>query len=295
MSFCRSCILLILLFVVAEHALANGNAWTRKKGGYYLKIGLTSLTADEGFGYEGNRWPIFGDTANFGSGDFGVTDVAVHGEYGITDWLTGVASTQYKVAVRQGLYRPTGRDSTASASGLGDLWLSARFNLLSEEEPVVATVTVGWKLPTGSPLQDIPLGTGVVDYEASVAVGTVFPAFSAIPCYAQATGGYRLRNSASNEVKFLAEIGMHLTPALMFQGTIEGSYSTADFDPAIANPGNLELLQHYKNDQSFTRWKLDLVYAASDDMDLHFGYEKYVAGRNIVAGSGLALGISWNR
>lgn len=295
MRLCRWCILLVLLLVMAESASANGNAWTRKRGGYYLKVGLTSLTATEGFGYDGNRWPIFGDTANFGGGDFGVTDVAIHGEYGITEWLTGVASTQYKVAVRQGLYRPTGRDSTASASGLGDLWLGARLKLLPDEEPFVATVTLGWKLPTGSPLQDIPLGTGVIDYEAIVAVGTTFPAFSTMFGYAQLTSGYRLRNTAGNEVSFMAEAGLNLSKELMVQGIIDGRYSTADFDPAINNPDNPEVLGELKNDQSFTRWKLGLVYSTGEEMDLHLGYEKYAGGRNIVAGSGIAIGISWHR
>ncbi len=295
MNACRLYILLVLLLLVVGHAFASGGAWNRRKGGYYMKFGLTSITAEQGFGYDGRLQPLFSDTVNFHGGDFGVTDLTIYGEYGVTDWLTGVISTQYKVAVRQGEYRPTGRDSTASASGLGDLWMGARLKLLPDDEPIVATLTLGWKLPTGSPLQDIPLGTGVVDYEAVAAVGTSFPAFSDLYGYAQLSGGYRIRNSAANELNILAEAGVNLSKMLLIHGVLDGSYSMADFGPAIGDPGNMELLGRFKNDQSFTRWRLGMIYSIGEDMDLNLDYEKYVSGRNIISGSGIAIGIAWKR
>jgi|GEM_PF-2119731 len=288
-------ILFVLLLAAAEPVLAGGGAWNRKKGGYYIKIGLASLTAEEGFGFGGDRRPLFLDTANFRGGDFGVTDITLYGEFGITDWLTGVASTQYKVAVREGLYRPTGRDSTASASGLGDVWLTARMKLLPDDEQTVATLSLGWKLPTGSPLQDIPLGTGVVDYEAALAVGSGFRIVGDMYGYGQLSGGYRLRNSASNEVNFLAEIGVNLSKVLLLQGVLDGSYSTADFSPVIDDPENPDLIKTFQNDQSFSRWMIGVIYAAAEDMEINFGYEQYAAGRNIIAGSGITIGIAWKK
>lgn len=288
-------ILLVLLLALAEPAMAGGGAWNLKKGGYYIKIGLTSLTADESYGFDGSNQPIFPDTANFRGGNFGVTDVALYGELGITDWLTGVASTQYKVAVRQGLYRPTERDSTASASGLGDLWLTARMKLLPDDEQMVATVMLGWKLPTGSPLQDIPLGTGVVDYEAAVAVGSGFRIIGDTHGYGQLSGGYRLRNSASNEVNFLAELGVNLSRDLLLHTIVDGTYTSADFSPALNDPENPEMIRHFRNEQSFTRWMIGAIYAASEDMEINLGYEKYAGGRNIIVGSGISVGIAWKQ
>lgn len=285
----------IIIVAAAIPAFATGGAWTRDEGGYYVKIGLTSLTADEEYGFDGNRRLIFHDTTQFGAGDYGVTDITLYGEYGITGWLTGVASTQYKVAVKQAEYKISGRDTSASASGLGDLWLGARFKLPSVIEPVVAAFTLSLKLPTGTPLQEIPLGTGVIDYEAALAIGSGFPIKDEINGYAQLSAGYRLRNSASNELNYQAEIGVNLSEVLMVQGIFDGSHSSADFQEAANEAITIGRAEGYESDQSFTRWGFGIIYRTSETMDLSLGYSWNSSGRNALASSGVSIGVAWRK
>lgn len=277
-------------------ARAGGGGWTREEGEYYVKVDLSSLTADRQFGLDGRPEFIFNDPA-FLNGKFGVTDINFYGELGLNDWLTGIASTQMKVAVRQGYYTVTGRDSTASASGLGDIWLGGRMRLLPKGSPYVAALTLSLKVPTGSPLQSIPLGTGVLDYEIAVGGGSSF----AVPLgrpntygYAQLSTGFRLRNGgASNEMNYAAEFGMGLGEELSFRAMVDGVHSFADFDRAVADTSNAAVANELVADQSFTRWGLSLVYGVNKRMDLSLGYSWNVAGRNTLQLSGLSIGVAW--
>ncbi len=294
----RVAVLLIGIVLVcgAVRARAGGGGWTREEGEYYVKIDLSSLTADRQFGLNGRPEFIFNDPA-FLNGKFGVTDINVYGELGLNGWLTGIASTQMKVAVRQGYYTVTGRDSTASASGLGDIWLGGRMRLLPKESPYVAALTLSLKVPTGSPLQSIPLGTGVLDYEIAVGGGSSFP----VPLgrtntygYAQLSTGFRLRNGgASNEMNYAAEFGMGLGEELSFRAMVDGVHSFADFDRAAADTANAAVANELVADQSFTRWGLSVVYGVNKRMDLSLGYSWNVAGRNTLQLSGLSIGVAW--
>jgi hypothetical protein len=143
--------------------VAGGGAWTRPTDGRIIRFGIISTTAQEEFDFQGGRRDIFSDTTLFQRGQFGMTDVSFYGELGLTDWLTGTLSTQYRVAVREAKLRTTGRDSTLSASGLSDIWVGGRIRLLPHEDSTAVAITLGLKIPTGSRNQSIPLGTGVLD------------------------------------------------------------------------------------------------------------------------------------
>jgi hypothetical protein len=290
----RWLLLFIGLLLPSAAALSQYAAWNKKPGEYYLGIGLTSLTAEEEYGYDGALRLLFADTALFRDGEFGMTDISFQGELGITDWLTGVASTQYKVAVRQAVHRPTGRDTTASASGLGDLWIGLRTRLIPEEKPYAASVTLSLKLPTGSPYQEIPLGTGVLDYEAAAAIGTRIPVFEGIEGIAQLSGGYRMRNIASDEINYALDLAIDLRDALLLRLTMDGVHSTADFDRVTDEPANALGQRAFVADQSFNRWNLAMIYGATETMDISLGYNWNGAGRNTLASGGLALGVAWS-
>jgi hypothetical protein len=280
------------LSVLALPAFANGGAWNRGRGSYYIRVGLVSVTASEEFDFNGDRQRIFSDTTSFRDGQFGMTDISFYGELGITDWLTGTASTQYRVAVREARYRETGRDTTLSSSGLADIWLGGRIRLLPAGDPFAATVTLSFKVPTGSPYQSIPLGTGVLDYELSVAGGTGFTVGDSMQGYAQLSGGFRLRNGRSNEFNYLLDAGLNLTPVLLLQGVIDGVLSTSSFP---SPPGNDPSVQLFVGDQSFLRWNLGLIYSTADDMELSIGYGRQVAGRNTLASGSLSFGVAWKK
>jgi hypothetical protein len=286
-------LLFVCLFLHAAVAVAGGGAWNRKQGDYYLGIGLASLTAEEEYGFNGGRRLLFADTALYRDGRFGMTDITFRGEYGLTDWLTGIASTQYKVAVRQAVYKPTGRDTTASASGLSDLWLGAQARLVPREKEYAASVTLSLKLPMGSPYQEIPLGTGVLDYEAAAAVGTHFPVYGTINGYAQLAGGYRLRNIASDEINYTVEVGINMSDAILLRVMMDGVHTTANFDRVADEPGNALGQRAFIADQSFNHWSIGMVYGATETMDISLGYNWNGAGRNTLASGGLEIGASW--
>ncbi|MBS1913224.1 MAG: hypothetical protein JST22_14645 [Bacteroidetes bacterium] len=285
--------LILLLLCSAVPAIAGGGAWNMEEGKYYGKVELSSLTATHQYGLRGQVALIYGDTSNFRNTDYGTTDISFYGELGFNDWLTGVASTEYKVAVLKSFYRPTGRDSTASASGLGDLWLGARIRLLPLDKDYAAAVTVGFKLPTGSPLQAIPLGTGVVDYELAAAVGSSFVAPGEMQGYAQLSGGYRLRNGkASDELNYQAEVGAHLGELFVARAVLDGVHSFATLNEDPNHPDDFRT-QDLVGNQSYTRFGLGVVYNVNPGMELNVGYHWNTGGRNALQLSGLSVGIAW--
>lgn len=288
--FLWSLLSLLLLIVGATSATATGGAWTRPEGGYYTKIGLTWLSAEEYYDLERLRRGLFGDNPDFQDPEFGSTDINLYGEYGFTDWLTATLSTQYKTVVREAHYVPNRRDTTASASGLSDIWLSGRLRLLPTDLPMVAALTLGWKIPTGSSTQAIALGTGVPDYELALAGGAPFAIDDNVGGYAQVSGGYRLRNKASNEFNWLLESGLSLGQIFLLQGRVGGTISTSDFD-AATSAGATALVA----DQSFSQWSLGVIYALDADLELEAAYGRTIGGRNTLASSSLSVGLAWKR
>lgn len=283
-----------MLLVTNPDLHAGGGAWNRTEGGYYIKIGPTFLSADRELGFDGEERNVFDDPTQFRNGSFGITNLGFYGELGLTDWLTGTLSTQYTVAVRQA-EQINGRDTSQSSSGLGDTWLNARVRLLPKEGSFVGALNLGMKIPTGSPNQEIPLGTGVIDYEATLAFGTSFPVSEDNYGYAQVSTGYRLRRKASDELHYQMETGVHVAETLLLQAIVDGVHSTADFDSAASNPNDASIVGSLASDQSFLRWSLGAIYAIGDDMDLNVSYGHVISGRNTLAAGSLSIGLSWKK
>ena len=286
-------IVLIMSLVAACKAFAVGGAWVKTPEGYYFKVGFTSITADKEYGLQGEDRPLFGDTVRFRDGTIGISNISVYGEYGFTDWLTGVISTQYSVAVREAEDLETGLAETTSASGLSDIWVSGRVNLLPKSWKLAGAATLAWKIPTGSPNKEIPLGTGVADYEGALAFGTGFPVGEDTYGYAQVSSGYRLRNRASNEVNWHVESGVQVIPGLALQAIFDGVHSTADFDDAAMSGNNDQVFTGLVNDQSFSRFSGGVIYDLSEEMQINFLYAKALSGINTLASSSISVGVAW--
>ncbi|MCE2503384.1 MAG: hypothetical protein J4G05_04915 [Chlorobi bacterium] len=286
------------LTIHAQVVLAGGGAWVRTESGYYFKIGFTSLTAEEEYGFGGEDRPLFRDTNRFANGRIGFSNLTLYSEYGITDWLTSVISTQYTVAVREADIIKRGMEGlveSESASGLSDTWLSARVRLLPNDSKVAGAATLGWKIPTGSPNKDIPLGTGVADYEAALGFGTGFPVGPETYGYAQVSGGYRLRNKASNEFNWQVETGIGLLPILGLQLILDGVESTANLEEAELSPKNTLVFDELVGSQSFRRFSGGLLYALSDEMDLSAQFTTTLSGINTLNANAFAVGVAWKK
>lgn len=273
------------LLLLLSPLRANGPAWSRADGAYYLRFGVTWLSASYEYGVDGRRHPLFGDSVSYRDAEFGQTDVSFLCEYGLTDWLTGVAHTQLRTVVRQAYYEPSSRDTTISASGLTDLWLGARMRLLPVDDPWRATVTVAWKAPMGSPTQEIPLGTGVADYSLGAA-GAVPFALGIFDGHVQLSTDFRLRNKASNEIAYAGEVGVDLGRGLQLLAGLDGVSSMADFE------GD-ELNRTLVGDRSFGRWSLGVVLEADEGLDLGANVAHYFGGRNSLEATALTLGATW--
>lgn len=284
----------MLLVIVLLQAHAGGGAWVRTAGGYYFKVGFTSLTADKEFGLRGEDRPLFRDTARYRSGTIGISQITLYGERGITDWLTGVISTHYVVAVREAEDLETGLTLSESASGLADTWLSGRLKLLPDSWPLVGSATVAWKIPTGSPNKKIPLGDGVPDYEVALALGKGFSIGEDLSGYAQASGAYRLRTKFADEINWQLEGGVKVIPTLGVQAILDGVHSTADFEHEITQLGDA-VYERLVGSQSFTRLSGGLVYDLSDEMELNVLVSGTLFGVNTLDAGAFSIGVAWKR
>ena len=271
-------------------AQSSGPAWSRKHDEYFLRFGVTWLTASQEYGLDGHRHTLFEDSLGFRNAKYGQTDVAFLGEYGITSWLTAVAQTQLRTVVREAFSEASGRDTTISASGLADLWIGARIRLLPASSKYLATATLAWKAPMGSPTQEIPLGTGVPDYALGLA-GAIPYEIGSVNGHFQAAGDFRLRNRANNEVAYLAQLDVQLGRGLIMQGSFDGIGSLADFDAGASNLTAVN--RSVVGDRSFGRWSVGLLLEADTGLDLGASFSDHVMGRNAVATSAFALSATW--
>ena len=289
---------LFLLLCSAELLHAGGGAWVRTASGYYFKIGFTSLTADNEYGLEGENQPLFRDTARFANGTIGISNITLYSEYGLTDWLTSVISTHYSVIVREADVIERGMEGlveTESASGLADIWLGGRVRILPKEWKVAGAATLSCKVPTGSPHKEVPLGTGVIDYEGGLAFGTGFPVGANRFGYAQVSGSYRLRNNAENEYLWQIEAGVQLLPTLGVQGVLDGTHSTADFEQAAMAVENSMEFNQLVGNQTFTRFSSGLSYDLSDQTELSLLYATTLSGMNTLNSGAISVGIAWKQ
>lgn len=278
----------LFLLCSAHSVLAqpNGPAWTRAAEAYYLRFGVTWLSASQEYGLDGRRNTLFSDTVGFRDAKFGQTDVSFLCEYGVTDWLTGVAQTQLRTVVREAYFEPTARDTTISASGLTDLWLGARIRLLPLESKFLATATLAWKAPMGSPSQAIPLGTGVADYSLGMAGAAPYE-LGPVTGHFQLASEFRLRNRASNEITYLAQLDVNAGRGFFVIAAFDGVSSLADFDEE-AHVNNSAV-----GDRSYGRWSVGALLEVDEGLDLAASFSDHVLGRNALATSAFALAVTW--
>ena len=286
----RTLPLVAALLLLPSIARSNGPAYTCDEGGYVLRLGVAWLSAEHEFGLDGRRHDLFDDTLRFRDAKFGQTDVSFQGEFGVTDWLTGVAQTQLRTVVREAFYVPTGRDTTISASGLTDLWLSARVRLLPLDSRYRATATLAWKAPMGSPTQEIPLGTGVPDYAVGSAASAPYE-IGAVTGSLQLSGDFRFRNKASNEIAYAGQLDVNVGRGFVVRGLFDGIHSLADFDRAQTDPTAVN--RTVVGDRSYSRWSVGFLLEADEGLELGATFSDQFGGRNALMATSFALNATW--
>ncbi len=289
-------LLLFLLVVIPGEALhAVGGAWTKKKGGYYLGLGFGSTNGEKDRGFRGEERPLYRDTLRFAGGSLGISNFTFYNEFGWTDWFTTQISARYTVIVREADIIEPGSDGLTineSASGLGDAWLGARLRLPTPIEGMVAAFNLDWKIPLGSTVSEIPLGTGAADYEASIAIGTPFTLSEDRYGYFQGGAGYRLRNRAEDEFVWRLQGGVPIVPTLGLELTLDGVDSFADFENAEESDGD-PIFSDIVGSQSFLHLTGGLTYNLNDWTDLLVKYTTTLSGRNTLDARMITVGVAW--
>jgi len=218
-----------ILPVVYACAIALGlpqqslaGVWTQSEHGYYLKLSGLSFTTTEELDPDGVSLDRPGD------GELTDNSLSAYLEYGLSDRLTLVASLPYKNLEDTRFVggRQNGVAAVESSSGFGDL--ETRLRWLLQTDPVVLSLAVGGKVPTGYEVLTstrVPLGTGEFDADARLLAGH---SFYPLPLYTTAELGYRKRGGRfSDEILFSAEAG-YTIGRLMLKANMSGVRTLGD-------------------------------------------------------------------
>ena len=215
--------LLSLAVILGTSGLAHAGAWTLPRGTNWLKAGFMFQDTTERYFLDGERIPYFFDGRN--------QTRALFFEYvrGITDRLDIKAQLPVFDVSFDDL------SDERRSTGLGDLRLEARYNLV--QDPLVVTAGGTIKFPTGEFINDaeiVPVGEGQYDFDVFTEIGR-----SLWPTNGYITGklGYRFRTENQetgiqfgNEILWRAEFGYRfsrrVSSKLLLRG-IHGSEATS--------------------------------------------------------------------
>lgn len=249
-------------------------AWTAKEHGFYEKASFNFYYADKTFNPDGHRRDL-ADNGEFT--DFNLTN---YFEFGVTDDLTVINSLSYK-------WLENDNDlSRATAHGLGDIDLGARYRLYHSDAAGVVSTQFLVKIPGGYDGNDpLPLGNDQYDTEVRLLYGrSLYPK---LPGYANLELGYRFRAGApSDELRYLVEVGFDLGKNLFTRAKLDGIYSM-DNGTKVDGSGNPTITNN------FDLGKLDLTlgYQVSPSMGVELGYRPDLYGQNTAAGANYSVAL----
>ncbi|WP_224983910.1 hypothetical protein [Geomonas agri] len=249
-------------------------AWTATQGGYYEKASFNFYYADKSFDREGNRR----DLSDHGT--FTDYNLSNYFEYGVTDSLTVLNSLSYK-------WIENDNDlSRATAHGIGDVDLGARYRLYRSDAVGVVSTQLLVKIPGGYHRNDpLPLGNHQYDTELRLLYGrSLYPQ---LPGYANLEVGYRLRaGEPSDELRYLVEVGFDLGKNFFTRAKLDGIYS-------IDNGSRLDGSGNPTTTNNFDLGKLDLTlgYQVTPAMGVELGYRPDLYGQNTAAGANYSVSL----
>lgn len=266
----------------------------RGPGGYYFTIGFSSTTAGNERGFRGEERPLYRDTLRFARGEIGISNFSLYHEFGWNDWLTSDVSARFTVVVREADIIERGSEGlkiNESASGLGDLDLGLRARLPVPTEMMTAALNLGWKVPLASASTEIPLGTGVADYEVGLGLGASFPFTSAGWGWTESVGTWRFRGGMADEFVWRLQLGLPIIPTLTSELQLDGVLSTADFESV--DDDNQIAFNRLVGSQNYLHLTTGLTYALNDWTDLNVKYTTTLDGVNTLDARTIAFGVAW--
>jgi len=252
---------------------AFAGAWTGPAGAAYNKFGVNYFTSDQQFDENGDLVDA--------RAEFTDTNFTYYGEFGVGDDLSFLISMPY-----QSLESVPDVGNSIDNSGVGDIDVGARYNLLKEDWGLVSIQGL-IKIPEAYDQDDeLPLGDGQYDYEMRFLYGrSLWPR----PFYFGLEGGYRWRaDDPSDEWKYLVEIGFTASETWFFRSKLDGTTSAknADTQERSANPT-------LSPDYDLAKLELTAGFTVSKDLFFEFTVTPTVFGRDTAAGTTLSAALIW--
>jgi hypothetical protein len=260
-----------VLFVVNSFALAGG--WTQKEGTGFYKLGFEYIRAKNFYEPSGNRVPIT---------PLGDYTVSLYGEFGITDWLTGVGYIPFykQNTLDKVVGQPSGRVYFEGdrASGFADPDIGVRIALI-RNTPIVLSAGVSFGIPIGDSKQANGLLSGDGEFNQAVSLQGGYSLYP-IPAYATAQVGFNNRTRGfSDEFQYAAQIGYTLDELFTFAVNMQGVESLKNGDDAVIGGMN----GIYTNNQSYLEFGGEVSYHITQAYGVSLGAYTATHGRNALS------------
>lgn len=271
--------LTIVLFVANSFALAGG--WTQKEGVGFYKLGFQYIRAKNFYEPSGNRVSIT---------PLGDYTVSLYGEYGITDWLTGVGYIPFykQNTLDKVVGQPSGRVYFEGdrALGFADPDIGVRIALI-RNTPIVLSVGVSFGIPIGDSKQANGLLSGDGEFNQAVLLQAGYSLYP-IPAYATAQVGFNNRTRGfSDEFQYAAQFGYTLDELFTFAINMQGVESIKNGDDTVIGGMN----GIYTNNQSFLEFGGEVSYHIAQSYGVSLGAYTATNGRNALSAPKFTAGV----
>ncbi len=272
----KTTLLIVLNLIALQIQAAHAGAWTQKKGGLFIKLGMLRFESTSQYLLSGDREKL----SNLGR----VVDVSVYSylEYGLSDNMTVLAS----LPVKRITFDCAVEDCRKSSSGVADLQFGLRYRLAAQPWVVSIESTLklatGYETSLGDELESAPpLGDGQTDYDLRILAGKSLFNHSG---YLNLEAGYRARSKAPvDEIPFSVELGVNLTKEYLLIGKIHGVRSISE-DQAQRNfrivDGRIVNFVGTGAVEDFMKAQLQFIYRLSPNVNLAFEFDQVLTGRN---------------
>lgn len=304
--YCILCCLLCAPSLAhAQSFISSARPMPIEEGFAYFRIEGAYFSAANEFAGDGGRRGLYSfyDVSDAVYSDYRLN---FHYEYGFLKQLSFVAKLGFRriQADYTNNVRPSApsvdRKRTVVASGFDDLWLYGRYGLIMPDAlttPLAVSVQAGIKIPTGDLNTPIPIGTGVIDYEARVLAGYTFE-ISGAPSYLNGELGYRLRGGDyQSQQPFRVEFGYRAARELTLRTSLSGLASSGAFRNPVGiteRPNNeTEFNITAVGDEGYTQLSAGFEFAFSPAVALSFDYVTAIAGRTTNAGDTFFVAFSF--
>lgn len=269
---------LLCLGTAASQVLGSG--FVAEKGRLYFKLETRLETADDVYDADGN---LMNDPLLSGIEDgIETLKTAAYAQYGLTSRLTISASTQFVDTT----FKPI-EGSDQSRAGFTDLWLTGSFQMLpGRRSGLVLNGTL--KIPLESNRPRFPqLTSGEYEYDLALGSGRGW-----MQGYVEAEVGYRWRSGMVGGIDdagipyedlwFGSAKGGWSRGALLLEGLLNLSYTTADLNDEIYVPGVLSNSDEMKLQLSGT-------YQVSAHNAIGLSLQRTIAGKSVTRSESIAV------